>query len=45
MNPGFQVRGGGDKQKKKKKTSKKHPYSINKLSTKTNTQNYYFLIY
>ena len=39
---GFQAEGVGDKQKKKK-NSNTHPYSINKLSTKTNTQKSMFL--
>ena len=41
MDPGFQARGVGDKQRKK--FSNTHPYSINKLSTKTNTQKSLFL--
>ena len=35
MDPGFQAEGAGDK---RKKISNIRPYSINKLSTKTNTQ-------
>ena len=37
---GFQV---GDRSISQKKKKKNH-FSINKLSTKTHTQNYYFLI-
>ena len=37
----FQAEGAGDK--RKKKISNTHPYSINKLSTKTNTQKSLFL--
>ena len=43
--PGFQVRGVEDKHKKEKKNSNALLYIINKLSTNTNTQNHYFLIY
>ena len=35
--------GGGDKRKKKKKKLNTHPYSIKKLSTKTNTKKSLFL--
>ena len=42
-NLGFQAREVGDKQKINKKNSNTHPYSINKLSTKTNTQKSLFL--
>ena len=35
--------GGGPEISKKKKISNTHPYSINKLSTKTNTQKSLFL--
>ena len=33
------------KRKKRKKKTNKHLYSINKLSIKTNTQNYYFFVH
>ena len=39
----FKLGGVGDKQKKKKKNSNTYPNSINKLSTKTNTQKSLFL--
>ena len=32
------------KRKKRKKKTNKHLYSTNKLSIKTNTQNYYFFV-
>ena len=40
MDPGFQAEGAGDK---RKKISNIRPYSINKLSIKTNTQKSLFL--
>ena len=40
MDLGVQARGAGDKPKKNSNT---HSYSINKLSTKTNTQKSLFL--
>ena len=33
------------KRKKRKKKTNKHLYSINKLSIKTNTQNYFFFVH
>ena len=38
MDTRFQAGGGGGQRKAKKKISNTHPYSIKKLSTKTNTQ-------
>ena len=44
MDPGFQAGGGGGGTiYKRKKISNTYPYSINKLSTKTNTQKSLFL--
>ena len=43
MDPGFQVGGSKISGKKKKTISNTHPYTINKLSIKTNTQKSLFL--
>ena len=44
MEPRFQAK-GWSKRKKNTKTLNKHSYSINKLSSKTNIQNNYFLVH
>ena len=45
MKPRLQAKGLEYKKKKNTKTLNKHLYSINKLSSKTNAQNHYFLVH